>query len=80
MVHSVKEERDGSVTIYIQKEFTGKAREKQLAAGHRMTTAYLVMRLYWPKLPPNAAILFLRVARAPGRPRHLKPTEQTIGS
>ena len=48
MLPAMKKNADGSLTLYIQKDSPGKAREANwlpAPAG----TIYLVMRLYWPK-------------------------------
>jgi hypothetical protein len=48
MLSQMKKNADGSLTIYIQKDSPGKARETNwLPAPNDLS--YLVMRLYWPK-------------------------------
>ncbi|QDV14502.1 hypothetical protein CA51_44090 [Rosistilla oblonga] len=58
MLPDMKKNDDGSVTIYIQKESPGADKESNWLPAPN-DTAYLVMRLYWPKteapsiLPPG---------------------------
>jgi len=59
MLPGMKKNADGSLTLYIQKDSPGKAKESNWLPAPN-GTAYLVMRLYWPKeappsiLPPGA--------------------------
>jgi len=59
MLPGMKKNADGSLTLYIQKDSPGKAKESNWLPAPD-GTAYLVMRLYWPKeappsiLPPGA--------------------------
>ena len=59
MLPEMKTGEDGSLTIYIQKENPGKDKESNWLPAPN-DTAYLVMRLYWPKteapsiLPPGS--------------------------
>jgi len=49
----MKKNADGSLTIYIQKDSTGKVKESNWLPAPN-DTIYLVMRLYWPKdAPPS---------------------------
>jgi hypothetical protein len=58
MLQDMKKNADGSLTIYIQKDSPGVAKESNWLPAPN-DTAYLVMRLYWPKtgkpsiLPPG---------------------------
>ena len=58
MLKGMKKNPDGSLTIYIQKDSPGKAKESNWLPAPN-DTVYLVMRLYWPKkdapsiLPPG---------------------------
>lgn len=59
MLPDMKTAKDGSLTIYIQKDSPGKDKESNWLPAPN-DTAYLVMRLYWPKtqepsiLPPGS--------------------------
>jgi hypothetical protein len=59
MLPGMKKNKDGSLTLYIQKDSPGKAKETNWLPAPN-DTIYLVMRLYWPKdtppsiLPPGA--------------------------
>ena len=44
----MKKNADGSLTLYIQKDSPGKAKEANWLPAPN-DTVYLVMRLYWPK-------------------------------
>ena len=67
MLKGMKKNADGSMTIYIQKDSPGKAKEANWLPAPD-GTAYLVMRLYWPdtkapsildgtwKIPPVKAV------------------------
>jgi hypothetical protein len=48
MLSTMKKNADGSLTLYIQKDSPGKAKESNWLPAPD-DTAYLVMRLYWPK-------------------------------
>ncbi len=48
MLKAMKKNPDGSLTIYIQKDSPGKAKEANWLPAPN-NTVYLVMRLYWPK-------------------------------
>ena len=53
MLPGMKKSPDGSVTIYIQKDSPGKARQSNWLPAPD-GPIYLVMRLYWPKdTPPS---------------------------
>lgn len=58
MLSDMQTNQDGSLTIYIQKDSPGKDKEANWLPAPN-DTAYLVMRLYWPKteapsiLPPG---------------------------
>ncbi len=58
MLPSMKRNADGSLTLYIQKDSPGKAKEANWLPAPN-DTIYMVMRLYWPKdtrpsiLPPG---------------------------
>jgi hypothetical protein len=48
MLPKMKKNRDGSLTLYIQKDSPGKAKEANWLPAPD-GPIYLVMRLYWPK-------------------------------
>jgi len=53
MLPGMKKNADGSLTLYIQKDSPGKAKESNWLPAPN-GNAYLVMRLYWPKdAPPS---------------------------
>ncbi|MGC1389307.1 MAG: DUF1254 domain-containing protein [Steroidobacteraceae bacterium] len=53
MLPGLKRDPDGSLTLYLQKDSPGKAREANWLPAPD-GTVYLVMRLYWPKdAPPS---------------------------
>ncbi len=53
MLSAMKKNADGSLTLYIQKDSPGKAKEANWLPAPN-DTIYLVMRLYWPKdTPPS---------------------------
>lgn len=53
MLPGMKKNADGSLTLYIQKDSPGKAKEANWLPAPN-DTIYLVMRLYWPKdMPPS---------------------------
>ncbi|WP_224788298.1 DUF1254 domain-containing protein [Pseudomonas fluorescens] len=53
MLPGMKKNKDGSLTLYIQKDSPGKAKEANWLPAPN-DTIYLVMRLYWPKdTPPS---------------------------
>jgi hypothetical protein len=49
MMSGMTKNKDGSLTLYIQKGFAGQGQGSQLAAGAGRAEIYLVMRFYWPK-------------------------------
>ena len=55
MLPGMKRNPDGSVTLYIQKESPGKAKEANWLPAPN-DTIYLVMRLYWPKETPPSIL------------------------
>ena len=66
MVSDMKKNADGSVTIYIQKDSPGKDKEANWLPAPN-DTAYLVMRLYWPK-PATEAVSILPVGKGTWKP------------
>jgi hypothetical protein len=55
MLPSMKKNKDGSLTLYIQKDSPGKDKEPNwLPAPNDLI--YLVMRLYWPKTEPPSVL------------------------
>ena len=56
MLPSMKKNADGSLTIYIQKDSPGTAKEANWLPAPN-DTIYLVMRLYWPKETPPSILL-----------------------
>jgi len=53
MLPTMKKNADGSLTLYLQKDSPGKARESNWLPAPN-DTVYLVNRLYWPKdMPPS---------------------------
>ena len=53
MLPAMKKNPDGSLTLYIQKDSPGKAKESNWLPAPN-GTAFMVMRLYWPKdAPPS---------------------------
>ncbi len=53
MLPAMKKNADGSLTLYIQKDSPGKAKESNWLPAPN-DTVYLVLRLYWPKdTPPS---------------------------
>ena len=50
-----EENADGSLTLYIQKDSPGKAKEPNWLPAPN-DTIYLVMRLYWPKEKPPSVL------------------------
>jgi hypothetical protein len=55
MLPGMKTNPDGSVTLYIQKDSPGKAKEANWLPAPN-DTIYLVMRLYWPKETPPSIL------------------------
>ncbi len=55
MLKGMKKNADGALTITIQKDSPGKAREENWLPAPN-GTAYLVMRLYWPKTEPPSIL------------------------
>jgi hypothetical protein len=55
MLSGLKKNPDGSLTLYIQKDSPGKAKEANWLPSPN-DTIYLVMRLYWPKETPPSIL------------------------
>jgi hypothetical protein len=55
MLPSLKKNPDGSLTLYIQKDSPGKAKESNWLPAPN-GPIYLVMRLYWPKTEPPSIL------------------------
>jgi len=55
MLPGMKKNKDGSVTLYIQKDSPGKANEANWLPAPN-GPIYLVMRLYWPKTTPPSVL------------------------
>ncbi len=55
MLPSLKKNKDGSLTIYIQRDSPGKARESNWLPAPD-GPIYLAMRLYWPKPEPPSVL------------------------
>jgi hypothetical protein len=55
MISQMKKNPDGSLTLYIQKDSPGKAKEANWLPAPD-DTIYLVMRLYWPKEKPPSIL------------------------
>jgi hypothetical protein len=55
MLSQMKKNPDGSLTLYIQKDSPGKAKEANWLPAPN-DTIYLVMRLYWPKETPPSIL------------------------
>jgi len=55
MLSGMKKNPDGSLTLYIQKESPGKAKEANWLPALN-GPVYLVMRLYWPKETPPSIL------------------------
>jgi hypothetical protein len=55
MLPGMKKNADGSLTLYIQKDSPGKAKESNWLPAPN-DTIYLVMRLYWPKETPPSIL------------------------
>ena len=55
MLSQMKKNPDGSLTLYIQKDSPGKAKESNWLPAPN-DTIYLVMRLYWPKETPPSIL------------------------
>jgi hypothetical protein len=55
MLPSLKKNADGSITLYIQKDSPGKARESNWLPAPN-GPIYMVMRLYWPKTEPPSVL------------------------
>jgi len=66
MVPAMTKNADGSVTIYIQKDSPGKDKEANWLPAPD-DTAYMVMRLYWPK-PATEAVSILPVGKGTWKP------------
>lgn len=66
MTSGMKKTADGSVTIYIQKDSPGKAKEANWLPAPD-DTVYLVMCLYWPK-PATEALSILPAGKCTWKP------------
>ncbi|MGB8712508.1 MAG: DUF1254 domain-containing protein [Onishia taeanensis] len=66
MVSDMKKNPDGSLTLYIQKASPGKDKESNWLPAPN-DTAYLVMRLYWPK-PATDALSILPAGKGTWQP------------
>ncbi len=55
MLPSMKKNKDGSLTLYIQKDSPGKDKESNWLPAPD-GPIYLVMRLYWPKTEPPSIL------------------------
>ncbi|WP_223511275.1 DUF1254 domain-containing protein [Pseudomonas sp. GL-B-19] len=55
MLSAMKKNADGSLTLYIQKDSPGKTKESNWLPAPD-DSAYLVMRLYWPKATPPSIL------------------------
>jgi len=55
MLQGMTKNPDGSLTLYIQKDSPGKAKESNWLPAPN-DTIYLVMRLYWPKETPPSIL------------------------
>ncbi|HXX85566.1 MAG TPA: DUF1254 domain-containing protein [Casimicrobiaceae bacterium] len=55
MLAAMKKNADGSLTLYIQKDSPGKAKEANWLPAPN-DTIYLVMRLYWPRTEPPSIL------------------------
>jgi hypothetical protein len=55
MLPALKKNRDGSLTIYIQKNLPGKDRESNWLPAPN-GPIHLVMRLHWPKNAPPSIL------------------------
>ena len=66
MASDMAKNADGSVTIYIQKDSPGKAKQANWLPAPN-DTAYVVMRLYWPK-PASDALSVLPVGKGTWTP------------
>ena len=66
MVPAMTKNADGSLTIYIQKDSPGKGKEANWLPAPD-DTAYMVMRLYWPK-PATEAVSVLPVGKGTWKP------------
>jgi hypothetical protein len=66
MVPAMAKNADGSLTIYIQKDSPGKDKEANWLPAPD-DTAYMVMRLYWPK-PATEAVSVLPVGKGTWQP------------
>jgi len=64
MLSAMKKNSDGSLTLYIQKDSPGRAKEANWLPAPN-GTIYLVMRLYWPKDTPPS---ILRPGEGPWKP------------
>jgi hypothetical protein len=55
MFPAMKKNADGSLTLYIQEDSPGKAKESTWLPAPN-DTIYLVMRLYWPEETPPSVL------------------------
>jgi hypothetical protein len=55
MLPGMKKNRDGSLTLYVQKDSPGKAKSSNWLPAPN-GPIYLVMRLYWPKETPPSIL------------------------
>jgi hypothetical protein len=55
MLSNMKKNADGSITLYVQKDSPGKAKEANWLPAPN-DAIYLVMRLYWPKETPPSIL------------------------
>jgi hypothetical protein len=55
MLPGMKKNKDGSLTLYVQKDSPGKAREANWLPAPD-GPIYLVLRLYWPKETPPSIL------------------------
>jgi hypothetical protein len=55
MLPKMKKNKDGSLTLYIQKDSPGKGKESNWLPAPD-GPIYLVMRLYWPKTEPPSIL------------------------
>jgi hypothetical protein len=90
MLPSLKKNADGSLTLYIQKDSPGKAKESNWLPAPN-GPIYLVMRLYWPRtqapsvLPPGSgtwqppALVVAMMQRSAG-PARLRPAPPRAGA
>ncbi len=73
MASEMTKNEDGSVTIYIQKDSPGEDKEANWLPAPN-DTAYMVMRLYWPK-PETEAVSILPVGKGTWSPPGIVKTK-----